>query len=749
MSAAPATARRGSATGVMIGLLVLTLISSYSGSLPAPFVYDDTLAILKNPSIRALWPLTDVLMPQTEGGLTVSGRPILNLSFALSYAMSGDDVWAYHVFNVLVHAMSAVLLFGVVRLTLRKRREWAGSADGLALAIAGWWALHPLHTQAVTYVVQRAESLMGFFYLLTFYAFARATTCQPLEDERTKVRRRGWRGLSVAACALGMGTKEVMATAPLLLLLYDRTFVAGTFARAWGERRAFYFALAATWLVLAALVTSTGGNRGGTVGIGVGVPWWAYGLTQFQAISRYLALGVWPDELVFEYGTFWVQSAGEVAPFAAVVLPLVVTAIVALRRWPIIGFCGVWFFLILAPTSLTPGTIQMIVEHRVYLPLVAVVALVVAGLQITLGRRALPALAVIAMAMGVLTFARNHTYRSHLALWTDTLAKRPQNPRAHAGIAEAFDETGRRDDALRHREEAVRLMPSESTYEFNLAVTLAELGRLPDAVPHYRRSLALKSDEPKTHNNLAIVLARLGQHDSALHHYAEAVRLKPNDALYRYNHGIALARALRHAEAIASYEAALKFDPNHADAHFNLGAALVHTKQAVAALPHFQAAARLKPADPEYRTTLGVTLMMAGRHAEALEQFRRALTSHPDSVDAMFGAGNALAAQRRFDEAVTHYEHMLQRAPEHANAHFKLGNVLLDLDRVSEAVTHYESAIRLSPSDAEAHHNLGIAYAKRERWPDARRQFETALRIKPDYPDAQQSLEQLKRVQVR
>src|SRR5215212_4961954 len=109
------------AVGLAAAILVLAVLLAYSGSLQAPFVYDDTLAIPENPTIRRLWPLTAVLLPQAEGGLTVSGRPVLNLSFAINYAISGTDVWSYHVFNILVHAGSALLLFGIVRRTFERK----------------------------------------------------------------------------------------------------------------------------------------------------------------------------------------------------------------------------------------------------------------------------------------------------------------------------------------------------------------------------------------------------------------------------------------------------------------------------------------------------------------------------------------------------------------------------------------------------------------------------------------------------
>lgn len=734
----PASSRAPRPAWLAPALLVVALVVAYANTLHAPFVYDDAEAISGNPTIRRLWALTDILLPQTQGGVTVAGRPVLNLSFALNHAISGEAVWSYHVFNLLVHAGSALLLFGLVRRTLARTTRAAPSTNAaLALAIAALWALHPLQTQAITYTVQRAESLMGFFFLLTLYAFVRATAA-------TEGSARRWQIVSVAACLLGMGTKEVMATAPLLVLLYDRTFVAGSFLAAWRARRGTYLALAATWLLLAALVVSTGGNRGGTVGFGVGIPLWAYPLTQFQALTRYLALSLWPSPLVFEYGTFWAQLSGDVLAYAALVLALLAATAVALWKKPVLGFAGAWFFLILAPTSLAPGTIQMIVEHRMYLPLAAVVTLAVLTLHAWLGRRALVVCGAAALGCAALTVARNHDYRSHLALWEKTVAQRPDNPRAREGLAEAYAELGRLDEAIAQRTAAVRLKPDESTYHYNLALALVEAGRLDDAIRHYEHSLRLIPTEAKAHNNLAIALVQAGRANEALPHYTAAERLKPAEPQFAYNHGVALVRLGRATEAIARYETALRLQPAHADAHFNLASALATLRRFDEAFVHYEAALRSRPADAEIRATFGGALLVSGRAPEALAQFRTVLAAHPEDPAALFGLGNALAALRRSDEAIAAYESLLRRAPDHANAHFKLGNALLDAGRVSEALTHYETAVRLAPTDAEAHHNLGITYARLDRFVEAGRAFEAALRLRPNYPDAQRHLAQVR-----
>ena len=185
--------------------------------------------------------------------------------------------------NLAIHYLAGLALFGIVRRTLARRKDPAAALIAFSAALV--WALHPLQTESVTYIIQRAESLMGLFYLVTLYCFIRGAEADG--------RQRPWFALCVAACLLGMATKEVMVSAPLIVLLYDRTFVAGSFREAWRRRWGLHAALAATWLPLAGLVAGAGWDRSGTSGFNSDVTPWAYWLTQFEAVTRYLWLSVW------------------------------------------------------------------------------------------------------------------------------------------------------------------------------------------------------------------------------------------------------------------------------------------------------------------------------------------------------------------------------------------------------------------------------------------------------------------------
>lgn len=277
------------------GVVAVAGTVAYLNSFGGPFVYDDVPGILNNQSIRRLWPPWGALAVPAKD-LTVSGRPIANLSFAINYALSGTDVWSYHALNLLIHILCGVTLFGIVRRTLVRsvcQARFDRDAVPLAMGIALLWVMHPLQTEAVTYLVQRVESLGSLFLLLTVYGFVRS-----LESPQ----RLRWELCAVTACLLGVSTKEVVVTAPVLVLLYDRTFAAGTFQKAIGRRLWMYVGLVATWIPLAYLVWSAGWNRGGSAGFGVRVGTLEYWFVQFRAVAHYLWLAVWPHPLVFEYG---------------------------------------------------------------------------------------------------------------------------------------------------------------------------------------------------------------------------------------------------------------------------------------------------------------------------------------------------------------------------------------------------------------------------------------------------------------
>ena len=571
---------------VAAAMLVLATLAAYHNSLDGPFVLDDVGSILGNPTIHQLWPPGQALSPPTTGD-TVSGRPILNLSLAVNYALSRTDARSYHMVNLAIHAMAVLVLFGVVRRTLlleSMSERFGPAATYLASAVAMLWAVHPLLTESVTYVSQRAESLMGLFYFLTLYCVIRASVSRPV----------WWSLAAVGACAMGMATKEVMVTAPVIVLLYDRTFLAGSFVGALRKRWRLHVALAACWGLLAYLMASVG-NRGGTAGFGARqvVDWWSYAQMEFAAILHYLHLSVWPDSLCLDYGSFTTASRPLALSGAVVVGLLALGTVWGLlrdRKW---GFLGAWFLVILAPTSSVVPLRDPVFEHRMYLSLAAVASAVVLGAfllwrkmvqgkpwvhdQPVVAQWAAPCLVLVAaaVALGALTVARNNDYRSALAIWQDTVQKCPTNVRAQHNVGLTLCEEGVVPLGIEHLREAIRLDPKYYQAYSNLGAKLYNQDRFEEAAEQFRQGIRIVPKDVYLHVHLGMALLGSGKLDQAIEELHEAMRLDPRNAEAHESLGTALGRQGNYEAAAGEYREAVRINPQFAQAYQNLAVVLL------------------------------------------------------------------------------------------------------------------------------------------------------------------------------
>jgi protein O-mannosyl-transferase len=536
-------------------VLAVCALAVYAHSFGVPFLFDDLLAIPENPAIRTL---SGSLATSYETAL--AGRPLTSLTFAANYAAGGLAVGGYHVVNLAIHVLCAWLVLGVTRRLLssaRLRSHDAASADGVAFTAALLWSVHPLATETVVYVVQRTESLMALCLLATLYAFLRgASSARPMP----------WLAGSVAACALGMGCKQVMVVAPLLVLCADALFLTGSFGTSLRRRAPYYAGLAATWIVLGLLLAGGEVARATGLDLALGVTPLQYLWTQSRAIVHYLRLAVWPSPLVLHYDWTAVRSLGEAWPTVALVGALfVATAVGVWRRVPA-AFAGAVFFLVLAPTSsVVPIPTELVAERRMYVPLAALVALAVVGARRGLvrlagesasSRIALPAVALLALALGTAAFTRVRDFRTEESIWRDTVEKSPASVVVRNNYGRALANLGRQDEAIVQYREGLRLAPEDARTWAKLGNALAEQGKLQEAVDAYRAALRYEPTDEKTHNNLARVLIRVGDLPGAIVHLQEAVRLDPSYALGRLNLAKLLANAGRLEEARAQAQAA-------------------------------------------------------------------------------------------------------------------------------------------------------------------------------------------------
>jgi tetratricopeptide (TPR) repeat protein len=574
-------------TAIAIAIIVLCGLAAYANSFDGVFTFDDTHTIRDNNLIRlpSPWPLI------SQGGL--QSRPVLGLTFWLNYWAGGLNVWGYHATNLAIHLLAAVMVFLVVRRTLALVGP---DRLGLSLAVAVLWVVHPLTTTAVTYIVQRAESMMALFYLASLYCFIRAHGVKGL----------GWVFLSVLCAFLAVGTKQVAATIPVMCLLYDHIFLTGSWRRALRDKWHVYIGLLASWTMMApylfAWSSMTVGTEvlAGTIGIGR----WGYFITQTTIIAHYLDVAIWPRLVSIDPFFLPLRSFWDIGTAGFITLALVAATVWAFFRKSIWVFLGVWIFVILLPTSSVLPMQDAGFDYRFYLPLVAViVAAVFAGrwLMFRLVNWLIGgaggeggclrvlfcgmAVVLVATLFATETARQNRFYRSEMDLWLHVVRQDPSNPRGHLQVGAEYHKMGEA-DLVRAMDIAERAGketdPDKTTVLAREAGTLREQGiqRILIALEAANEAVRIYPYYMEAYNNRSRAKAVLGDFKGALADAETAIRSQKSGRFY--------------VPAII----------NCANAHLFLG-------EMDKALEYYDAAEKLKPDDPlvyHNRATVWVAL---------------------------------------------------------------------------------------------------------------------------------------------
>jgi Flp pilus assembly protein TadD len=675
-------------------MIVVAGIVTYHNSLWGQFIFDDKRVIQDNFRIKQLWPLSE----------TVAGtsRPMVQLSLALNYAMGELNPWGYHLFNLVVHLLAGLTLYGVVKRTLVRLSRaselqsfralettdivgqalrLAKSSDGepaaggaptlqlmdgtegreqargynkdtaatLAGIIALIWVVHPLNTQAVTYIIQRGESMMGLFYLITLYCFIRGAntddrrpgiggTCSvtssatgdvvgqahrlagrvedepaaggapALQNPEAKKPRRStaiqssvhspqstvhsrrhsraiWHCAAIAASAAGMLCKEVMVTAPMMVLFYDRLFIAGSWRSMLRQRAWFHLVLFATCaipLVLSARSLTEGVSAG--FGIKALNPS-QFALSQTGVILHYLHLAIWPADLCFDY--MWPVADGfwQIVPPLLVIMGLLVLMLWLFLRSDALAFPALWFFGILSITSSFMPILDLAVEHRMYLPVIAPIAVMVIAsshlfrqvgrwLQISSLTGNMVAIIIMCFVMVVLatlTVDRNRDYHTEHELWLKTVAQRPTNSRAYSTIAYHLIGQHKYAEAIELCKLVIAYDPQYAATYPKLAYAYLQIGRSDEAVRVLNKAIALDADFADGHFTMGLVRQGQQRFDEAVDLYVKAIKLDSHQPRYYHNLGLALMNLQRYQDAEKAFQSAVHLKPHDVQSSHALG----------------------------------------------------------------------------------------------------------------------------------------------------------------------------------
>jgi protein O-mannosyl-transferase len=606
-------------------LISVAGLLAYSSSFAGPFVLDDIWNIVNNKSIRCFSCLAENF--NTEGfqiHRPLVGRPVLNLTLAFNFALGGLNVIGYHILNFVIHIAAALTLFGLLRLSFSgAAQKDKRVASSLSFVVALFWMIHPLQTQAVTYVIQRGESMMSLFYLLTLYGLAKSAVSK---------KSTFWSLLAIFSCALGMGTKEVMVTAPIVALVYDRIFLSTSWNDMFQKRGWVHLCLFSSWAISAYLLhlgslqvdsETAGFHYAKITSI-------QYMLTQPGVILHYLKLSFWPLTLCFDVMWPMAREVEEILPALLIVGALGVFSLVLLKMRPKLGFLGVSFFFILAPTSSVMPIMDMAVEHRMYLPLAVVLAALVLGVyeillllkQVKIG---FAIVVPLALMLGFLTFKRNQVYANNVRLWQDTVQKSPHNYRAFAQLGAALDRAGDTEAAKENLNHALKLNARDPDANNNLGFILFREADFAGAITFYQRALAEKPDYLMARLNLGEALLRNRNLEEAKTELEHALHLDPAFEAAHFTLGMVLVKEGAKEEAVMHFREAIRLVPQHADAHNQLGLYLLEKGEAGKAILEFQTSVNIEPENPKFLNHLGIALAESGQNREAIKHFERAI----------------------------------------------------------------------------------------------------------------------------
>ncbi|HMP82363.1 MAG TPA: tetratricopeptide repeat protein [Verrucomicrobiota bacterium] len=637
------------------GLLVLMTFLAYAPVVQNGFVWDDDDYLTEN---RLLDSSAGLKRIWTEPEATPQYYPIVHTTFWIEKRLWGLNPAGYHLVNVLLHALGAVLFWRVL-VALGIPCAWLA---------AGLFALHPVQVESVAWITERKNTLSGVFY------FASALAClrwYELADQRaTGARRWAWYVLGLALFTCALLSKTVTCSLPAALLLI-RWWKQGRIQ--WRDVSCMlpFFALGiGLGLHTAWLETHHVGARGDE---------WALSfadrcLIAGRALWFYAGKLVWPVNLTFIYPR-WNINAGEwwqwLFPIAALaVLGLLWGQRNRIGRGPLVAalfFCGT-LFPALGFINVYPMRYSFVADHFQYLAC--------AGLMVPaafLLRRAHRHLGIpVLIVLGLVTWQQVRVYNNLETLWTHTITKNPAAWMAHNNLGMSLVSEGKLDQGIYHFQRALELKPDDAEFLANLSGAFFFKRDFEKALIHARAAVAANAGYAEAHANLGNALAAVGRLDEAIAEYRRAMELKPRNAAFHKGLGTVFVGGGRIEEAMEQFQLALEMDPDDAAAHDSAGSLLA----------------------------------MQGKFEEALDHFAASVRIQPDRAQVRFNYGNALALRGDFPAAVQQYEAALKLSPNHAPAHKNLGLAFIRMGRLPEAQRHLAEALRLDPSQTQARQAL-------------------------------------------